>query len=82
MASLTQIEARAKLYADARERLSGIVAGLNAGIEALKRAAIPDIKRAIASAATHHDHLRTMIEDAPDLFVKPRSVVFHGIKLG
>lgn len=82
MASLTQIEARAKLYADARERLSSIVAELNAGIEAAKRKAIPEIKRAIASATTHHDHLRAMIEEAPGVFVKPRSVVFHGIKLG
>ena len=65
MTTLLEIEARAKLYADARESLSQIVSNLNAGIEALKRKAMPDIKRAIGRASTHHDQLRTMIEGAP-----------------
>lgn len=82
MPIINDIEARAKLYAERRERLAAIVADLNAGIEALKRNAMPELKRAIASAATQHDQLRTLIESAPDLFVKPRSFVFHGIKLG
>lgn len=82
MTTLNEIEARAKLYAEARERLAGIVADLNAGIEALKRQAMPDLKRAIARASTHHDQLRSLIDNAPELFVRPRSVVFHGIKLG
>lgn len=82
MTTLNEIEARAKLYAEARERLAGIVADLNAGIEALKRQAMPELKRAIARASTHHDQLRSLIDNAPELFVRPRSVVFHGIKLG
>jgi len=82
MTTLNEIEARAKLYAEARERLAGIVADLNAGIEALKRQAMPELKRAIGRAGTHHDQLRRLLENAPDLFVRPRSVVFHGIKLG
>lgn len=80
--TLADIEARAKLYAERRERLATIVADLTAGIEALKRNAMPELKRAIASAVTQHDHLRTLIEQAPELFVKPRTVVFHGVKLG
>lgn len=82
MSTLNEIESRAKLYADARENLAGIVANLNAGIEALKRQAMPDIKRAIARAATHHDSLRALIEACPELFAKPRSRTLHGIKLG
>lgn len=82
MTTLNEIEARAKLYAEARERLAGIVADLNAGIEALKRQTMPELKRAIARAATHHDQLRTLIDTAPELFARPRSMVFHGIKLG
>ena len=82
MTTLTEIEARAKLYADARESLSAIVSTLNAGIEAMKRKAMPDIKRAIGRASTHHDQLRTMIEAAPELFAKPKSRTLAGIKLG
>jgi len=82
MPTLLEIEARAKQYADARETLAEIVSNLNAGIEALKRGAMPDIKRAINRASTHHDRLRTLIEDAPGLFAKPKTRVFSGIKCG
>jgi hypothetical protein len=82
MTTLIEIDTRAKLYADARENLASIVSELNAGIEACKRRAIPDIKRAIARAANHHDQLRTLIDGAPELFVKPKSRTLHGIKLG
>ena len=50
MTQLTAIETRAKLYAEAREKLAAIVSDLNAGIEALKRNAMPEIKRAVARA--------------------------------
>lgn len=82
MPTLSEIEARAKRYAEAREKLAEIVAGLNAELEALKRGRLPELKRAVARAAEHHEALKSLIEQAPDLFVKPRTVVFHGIKLG
>ena len=82
MTPLVEIESRAKLYAEAREKLAGIASELTAGIEALKRNAMPQLKRALGSAAVHHDRLRTLVELAPELFVKPRTIVFHGIKLG
>lgn len=79
---LSDIETRAKRYAEAREKLAAIITELNAGIEAQKRAAMPELKRAIARASEHHDQLKALIEAAPELFVRPKSVVFHGIKLG
>ena len=82
MTSLVDIETRAKKYAEAREHLAGIVAALNEGIEALKRDHMTRLKKAVADAAERHDALKALIEDAPELFVKPRTVVFHGIKLG
>ena len=82
MSTLNEIESRAKLYAEARESLAAIVSELNAGIEALKRQAMPNIKRAIGRASTHHDALRTLIGKAPELFVKPKSMTINGIKLG
>lgn len=82
MTSLVDIETRAKKYAEAREDLAGIVAALNDGIKALKRDHMKRLKKAVADAAERHDALKALIEDAPELFVKPRTVVFHGIKLG
>jgi exonuclease VII small subunit len=80
--TIQDIENRARRYAEAREKLNELVTDLNAGIEALKRNALPELKRVIARASEHHDQLKAMIEAAPELFVKPKSVVFHGIKLG
>ena len=82
MPTLNEIEQRAKKYSDAREVLAGIVGNLNAGIEALKRQAMPDIKRAVARASEQHDQLQEMIGAAPDLFTKPRTVTLHGIRVG
>ncbi|MEN9357149.1 MAG: hypothetical protein RL695_1320 [Pseudomonadota bacterium] len=80
--TLADIETRARKFADARERLCGIVAELNGGMDALKRQAMPALKKAIAAASEHHDQLKALIDAAPELFVKPRTVIFHGIKLG
>jgi len=82
MTELSAIEARAKRYAEAREKIAALVTDLNTGMEALKREAIPELKRAIARAAEHHDQLKAMIEAAPGLFVRPRTVTFYGIRLG
>lgn len=82
MASLADIERSAKKYAEAREHLAGIVAAMNEGIEAIKRDNMKRLKKAVNEAAEHHDALKSLIETAPECFVKPRSVVFHGIKLG
>lgn len=80
--SLPDIERRAKALAETRERLSAIVTELNAGIEALHRAQMPALRRAVAAVADRHDELKGLIEQHPELFVKPRTVVMHGIKLG
>lgn len=82
MATLNDIERSAKKYADARDHLAGIVAAMNEGIEAIKRDHMKRLKKAVADAAEHHDALKALIEKAPGCFVRPRSVIFHGIKLG
>jgi arsenate reductase-like glutaredoxin family protein len=82
MTSLSDIEARAKRYAEARERLAGIVAALNEGIEALKRAEMPRLKKAVAAAAEQYDALQALIADAPELFVRPKTLTLHGIRIG
>lgn len=82
MASLADIERSAKHYAEAREHLAGIVATMNEGIETIKRDHMKRLKKAVNEAAERHDALKSLIETAPGCFIRPRSVVFHGIKLG
>lgn len=82
MTQLTDIEPSAKAYADARGKVAEIVTLLNEGIEALKREHMPALKRAVTRAAEKHDQLKQIIEANPALFVRPRTVVYHGVKLG
>lgn len=82
MPTLADIESRAKTYSEARTKLADIVAALNDGIDALKREHMAALKRAVSRAAERHDDLKALIEDAPDLFTKPRTVIFHGVKIG
>lgn len=80
--SMHEIERHAKALADARERLGAIVSELNADLDARMRQSMPALKRAVAAAADKHDALKGAIQLAPMLFVKPRTVTLHGIKLG
>lgn len=82
MTQLTDLETPAKAFADARAKVAEIVAQLNDGIDALKRDHMPALKRAITRAAEKHDQLKQLIEANPALFVKPRTVVYHGVKIG
>ena len=82
MTTMEQIETKAKAHAQAREKLAEIVSALHEGIEALKRSHMPRLKAAVNRAAETSEALQALIEAAPELFVKPKSVIFHGIKLG
>jgi len=82
MATLSEIEAMAKTYSLSRAVLSERVQALEAEIEALKRKRLPGIKRAVEDAAEKQARLQAAVEGSPELFVKPRTMIFHGIKLG
>jgi hypothetical protein len=80
--TLAEIEAAAKAYAEARTRMGDLGAELDAAVTALKRQHLPAIKRALARTAERQAELKALIERGPALFVKPRTLVLHGIKLG
>lgn len=80
--TLLTLDPLAKAYATKREDLASMVTLLNAQIEALKNAALPDIKKAVAKAAEKESDLTNAIDGARHLFIKPRTVVMHGIKFG
>lgn len=80
--TLTEIDSLTKSFADVRSELSEVVGALNDEIERAKRKRLADIKRLVARCADKHAALKAAIEAAPSLFEKPRTHVFHGIKVG
>lgn len=80
--SLDPIDAKARVYSEARDRLAASVAELNDAIAALKRNQLPVIKRHLRRAFELENELRGLVEANPHLFTKPRTVVLHGVKLG
>jgi len=76
------IDALARKYADARTHLAAAVQDLNAAVEELRRQHLPHIKQLAARAADRQATLSAQIAGHPDLFVKPRTMTLHGIKVG
>jgi hypothetical protein len=82
MATLKEIEALTKAYADRREALAGTVGGLNDELEAVKRKYLARIKQQVGAAKDAAANLSAAIAASPALFVKPRTITVHGIKVG
>jgi len=80
--TLSSLEITAKSYAESHRELEEIVSDLNDKINKLKREALPRIKKAVVNTNAWLIVLREKIVDAPELFVKPRTFVFHGVKVG
>ena len=82
MTMIANIEQQAAEYAAARAALTDRVAILQAEVAALTRRELPGIRQAVAEAASHHDRLHRLIEVSPELFEKPRTQVFSGVRCG
>jgi len=80
--TLPEIDSLTRAFADAHAELADLVAQMNDEIERAKRKRLPEIKRLVARASEKHNALKAGIESSEDLFVKPRTYVLHGIKLG
>jgi len=82
MPNLNAIDKPAKEFADARSVLVARVQELNEIIDQAKRRLLPSIKHAVVAARDRQGKLKAAIQEHPDLFVKPRTVILYGIKLG
>lgn len=80
--TLTEIETKTKHFADARANLSSLVDELNQALDAVKRPFLPQLKIAVRRAAQRYAELEAAIASAPEAFEKPRTHVFHGVKVG
>lgn len=80
--ALRVIDVKAKRLADARADLADLVAKYRRAIEKLERRRVPEIRAAAAAVGALELVVSADIKARPDLFVKPRTMTFHGIKLG
>jgi len=82
VATMKEIEALTKAYADRRGALAGTVSGLNDELEQVKRKYLARIRQQVGAAKDAQANLHAAIEGTPELFVKPRTVTVHGVKVG
>lgn len=82
MASMAQIEDAAKRYSAARGILADICGAFNLDLAEAKRRYVGKLKKAVALAKEREAELSGMLEQSAELFVKPKTVVFHGVKVG
>ena len=82
MATLGEIERLTKDYADWREQLSNAVRALEDEIGAVKRKYMPSIKKKVAAVTERQANLKAALEESAELFVKPRTLILYGIRVG
>lgn len=82
MTSLAQIEKLTKDFSSGREDLSTRVRALEEAIQAVKKRHLAGIKKSVAHVAEKQHALKTALEDSRELFVKPKTMILHGIKIG
>jgi hypothetical protein len=82
MSTLAEIERYTKDYADARGRLAATVQDLEDKINAIKRQYLPGLKVQVGIAKAHKAVLKVCLEESGPLFVKPRTIVICGVKVG
>lgn len=76
------IDAAAKRYSDERKVLAGYATDYKLALEQLNARHMPLIRDAATRCTTVEAQLHQLIAARPDLFVKPRTMTLHGIKLG
>ncbi|MBI5562644.1 MAG: hypothetical protein HY894_07335, partial [Deltaproteobacteria bacterium] len=82
MSTLADIEKKTQTYAEARELLTERVRALKEELELIKGAKLPGIKKTLAKVAEAEAMLRAAIEESPESFAKPKTQIFHGVKVG
>lgn len=80
--NLVEIQSLTRKYADAHRARVEVVTALNDKLLALLRPKLALLTELAAREAHHEQNLREALRASPDLFVEPRTVVLHGIKVG
>ena len=80
--NLSDIEKLTKAFAEARQQLADRVRALEDEIIAVKRRRLPVIKSTVNIVLEKQSFLKAAVEESRGLFVKPRTMVFHGVQVG
>ena len=80
--TLTDIELLTKTFADEHALLASIVEDMDAEFEKAKRKYMGALRAAVGRTAKAKLTLHTAIAGTPELFAKPRTQIFHGVKVG
>lgn len=80
--TLSHIDAAARKFAEQQRELRFLVESLQAEIDDAKRRAMKKIRQAVDRTSNARQVLHALVEQRPDLFVKPRTVVIDGVKVG
>jgi hypothetical protein len=80
--NLTDIELLTQAFATKHDRLVSVMSDLQAEQAALLKKFLPRLRAAVADAAAAKLTLHTAIAGAPALFDKPKTQIFHGVKVG
>lgn len=78
----SDIDLAAEDFRAAHDRLADLLAALREAHQALVLARLPAIRAAVIRARSAKEHLGGLVEGAPELFVRPKTRVFHGIETG
>lgn len=80
--TMDTIERATKDYADARAELRGRMESLQQDIDAIKRRRMQGLRNSLVKLTAAGDGLRNLLEDHPELFERPKTRTFHGIRVG
>jgi hypothetical protein len=80
--ALADIEAACKRAAEAAEDLSGAITDLRAAIEPSIARALPRIRAALVQHRASRKAVADLVEQHRDLFDRPRTRIYHGVKVG
>jgi hypothetical protein len=82
MSTMNDIETLAKQLADARAELADRLQRIKDEQESVKRRYLQGAKNSVERVRAAHLALSEAVEAAPQLFVKPKTRVFHGLRVG
>lgn len=80
--NLGDIEKLTKAFAEAREVLADRVRELEEIITTYRRRRLPGIKSAVNTVTEMQSVLKAALEEGRSLFVRPRTMIMHGVKVG
>lgn len=80
--NMQDIEKLASYYANARDELNGRVQLMQAEMEKVKAEHLPRVRQLVRTIAANRSKLHTAIDQHPELFEKPKTVVVHGMRIG